>query len=211
MDIQHCAKCGTPFRSTAEACHSCGLEVEPNPIGVRQIDAILPFIEKFEQPGFTWFREGSDPSPVTGQPFSSGAMEFLEGLYDNDWVSLQLNWLKWKERAGSYIDCPEAIASADTETIRMLFTIYARQDRYSSGIWRRLFENGHVLALLRRLRDIRWAWYHETYYSEASQNTGIKMGVKTHSLVLGSVLLIGVECLKDEPEYSFDGSHCCKK
>ncbi len=40
---------------------------------------------------------------------------------------------------------------------------------------------------------------------------GSKMEVKSDSLVLGSVLLIGVECLKDEPEYSFDGSHCCKK
>ena len=156
MDVQRCAQCGTPFRSTAEACHCCGLEVEPNPIGVRQIDAILPFIEKFES------------------GIAVDEVEFQKDLYDNDWVSLQLNWSKWKERAGEYIDCPETIASADAETIRMLFTIYARQQRYSSGTLSYLFKNGHVLALLRRLRDIRGAWYHETYYPEASQNMGVK-------------------------------------
>lgn len=122
---------------------------------VDQIDAILPFLEQFEQPDFVAVNHLVDPG--TGYPVfrrSESVQEFVQALYDNGWVTPKFDWTDWKE-AGIYIDNPENIQSADSITVLKLFTYHVRGDRFCSGHLAKMFESGQFLALLHRLREIR--------------------------------------------------------
>ncbi|MEX1027239.1 MAG: DUF6508 domain-containing protein [Candidatus Paceibacterota bacterium] len=125
------------------------------PIKPAQIDALMPFLDKFEEAGFavgTWkIEEGHFP----WFDFDEAVLEFIQVLYDNDWVTPQFDWTEWQESAKKYIESPEKVESADAVTIQKLLTTHARADRFCEGHLASMFENGHILALLHRLRVLR--------------------------------------------------------
>jgi hypothetical protein len=86
---------------------------------------------------------------------SEGVVAFRRALYDNDWITPSFHWTEWQETAREYVASPERIESADAETIQRLFTTHIRKERFCEGHLAAMFENGHILAMLRRLRDIR--------------------------------------------------------
>jgi hypothetical protein len=123
-------------------------------ITAQQIDALLSFLEVFEQPGFDF---GKWQSPKGQLPFcelSEWATNFLQALRENGWVS-SFDWLAWQHVAAQYVASPGQIASADTETIRKLFTTHAERERFREGSLFAMFENGQIVALLQRLKMIR--------------------------------------------------------
>jgi hypothetical protein len=118
-----------------------------------QIDAILPFIGKFEAAGFSageWLIEPGH-FPIFIQ--DDTVIEFAQALYDNEWFTF--DWTKWQGSAKEYVASPEKTDSADLETIQKLLTTHVRKDRFCDGHLAAMFENGHIVALLRRLRSIR--------------------------------------------------------
>ena len=125
------------------------------PIHPSQIDVLMPFLDKFEEAEFfagTWKTEqGYFP----WFNLNAVVMEFIQVLYDNDWVTPKFNWTKWQESAKKYIESPRMIESADAMTLRKLLTTHARADRFCEGHLASMFENGHMLALLRRLRVLQ--------------------------------------------------------
>ena len=104
-----------------------------------QFDAILPFLDKFEESGFSEAVE----------------IDFVQILYANDWVTPEVDWVQWQDVAVEYVDLPEKINSADVVTIKKLFTTHVRKDRFCEGHLNEMFKNGHIVALLRRLKEIR--------------------------------------------------------
>jgi len=126
------------------------------PVKPEQIDALLPFLDKFDAVGFS---AGTWLTLVPGQlpyfTFDEVVMEFIQVLYDNDWVTQQFDWGKWQESSQQYIESPEKVESADTETIQKLLTTHVRANRFCEGYLASMFENGHILDILRRLREIR--------------------------------------------------------
>jgi uncharacterized protein DUF6508 len=123
----------------------------------KQIDAILPYLDRFIEPGFTvgdWCRH-SVPGQVPWFEYSKPASEFQKALYDNRWITPSFNWGEWQEAAREYVEQPEKIGSADAETIQKLFTSHVRGDRFCEGHLAAMFENGHIVALLRRLQERR--------------------------------------------------------
>ena len=128
---------------------------EVSPLTGKHIDAILPFLEQFEEAGFsvgTWHNE---PGVMPWFDFNEVVLEFYEILYANDWVTPKFDWGEWQDVAGEYVDWPEKIQSADVETVQKLFTTHVRKDRFCEGLLAAMFENGHIVALLRRLKEIR--------------------------------------------------------
>ena len=126
------------------------------PVKPEQIDALLPFLDKFDAVGFsagTWLTLALGHLPWFN--FDEVVMKFIQVLYDNDWVTPQFDWGEWQESTQQYIESPEKVESADTETIQKLLTTHARADRFCEGHLASMFENGHILDLLRRLREIR--------------------------------------------------------
>jgi hypothetical protein len=124
------------------------------PIANQQIDAILPFLDRFTADGLSVGTWHSPPNQFPWFNFSESVTEFQQALYDNGWVT-PFEWTKWQESAQEYVESPEKIESADAETIRKLFTTHVRKDRFCEGHLAAMFENGHIVALLRRLQTLR--------------------------------------------------------
>ena len=114
-----------------------------SPVTRKHIDAILPFLEQFEETGFSV------------DPYDEAVVEFVQILYANDWVTPEVDWVQWQDVTVEYVDLPEKINSADVVTIKKLFTTHVRKDRFCEGHLAAMFKNGHIVALLRRLKEIR--------------------------------------------------------
>ena len=120
-----------------------------------QIDALMPFLDKFEEAGFSAGTWKTEDGHFPWFNFDEVVTEFIQVLYDNDWVTPQFDWTEWQESAQRYIESPEMVESADAVTIQKLLTTHARADRFCEGHLASMFENGHILALLHRLRVLR--------------------------------------------------------
>jgi hypothetical protein len=143
-----------PVVRACEAGDVNGGELMPT-INARQIDAILPFLDQFEASGFS---PGTWNSPSGQMPWfdhNEKVMAFLRVLYDHGWVTPSFDWTQWQDRAKEYVDSPDRIESADAETIQRLFTTHVRKERFCEGHLAALFESGHIVALLRRLPELR--------------------------------------------------------
>jgi hypothetical protein len=133
---------------------------KPKPILTKHIDAILPFLEIFEKPGFKcgeWDQPESRESNefiMLDYQYAPPVEEFVQALYDNDWVE-KFDWKKWQDTAVQYVDSPNLLATSDAETIRKLLTTHVRKDRFCEGHVASMCENGHIVAVLRRLKEIR--------------------------------------------------------
>ena len=121
----------------------------------KQFDAILSYLDRFSAEGFTagTWHENSDHT--LWFEFSDLVSEFRQALYDNGWTPRSFEWPKWQETAQKYVAEPGRIDSADIETIKKLFTTHIRKDRFCDGHLAVMFENGHIVALLRRLQELR--------------------------------------------------------
>ena len=87
--------------------------------------------------------------------YDEAGVECQQILYANDWVTPKAHWGEWQDVAEEYVDSPEKIKSADVVTVHKLFTTHVRKDRFCEGHLASMFENGHIVALLRRLKEIR--------------------------------------------------------
>src|SRR5262245_23575231 len=119
----------------------------------KQIDAILPFLDRFTAEEFTVGTWHSPPGELPWFKFSEPVSEFQRALYDNGWITSSFNWPDWQETAQEYVEKPEKLGSADAETIQKLFTTHVRKERFCEGHLAAMFENGHIVALLRRLKE----------------------------------------------------------
>ena len=133
-------------------------------VTARQIEALLPFVRMFEIMGFQC---GECPQSEPDSPHGSiipgfGATDpvasFVDALHDHGWIMRAFDWSAWQDDAARYRASPELVASADAETIRKLLTSHVRKDRECQGHLAAQFESGHILALLRRLKEIAAAW-----------------------------------------------------
>jgi hypothetical protein len=124
-------------------------------ITAEQIDAILPFLERFEAVEFsagTWkMPEGQFPH----FDFEKIVNEFIHSLYESGWVTPAFDWTEWQQTAQEFVDSPKKIEKADATTIQKLLTTHCRADRFCEGHLASMFENGHIVALLRQLKAIR--------------------------------------------------------
>lgn len=121
----------------------------------KQIDAILPFLDRFEADTFevgAWLRQ---PGGFSLFEWSDAVSEFHRALYDNGWISPSFNWVDWQDTARQYVGQPQKVDAADVMTIRKLLTTHVRKERFCEGHLTSMFGNGHVVALLRRLKAIR--------------------------------------------------------
>jgi len=125
------------------------------PITAKQIDALLPFLKRFDAVGFsagTWkMPEGQFP----WFDFNEAVMEFNQALYENGWVTPAFDWTEWQASAEEFVNSQKKIEKADAMTIQKLLTTHSRADRFCEGHLASMFENGHIVALLRRLKTIR--------------------------------------------------------
>lgn len=124
-------------------------------LSLTQLDTILAHLPIFEQPSFsagTW-------SSAEGQiPYWSNSPEveaFLDTLYRERFL-VTFDWVAWSGEAQRYIAGGDAaLANADLTTLRMLLSAHIRADRFIECTIGSLAAEGHIAAVLRRLKQIR--------------------------------------------------------
>lgn len=120
-----------------------------------QLDAILAFLPIFERPGYSFGEWRIQRGFFPHWDASPEAIAFVQALYDEQFIT-PFDWGSWSEEARRYTEGGDAaLATADLDTLRKLITSYVRADRFSEGTLAAMFQNGHITALLRRLKQIR--------------------------------------------------------
>ena len=106
------------------------------------------------------FREAESVAPcVEGDSETSPADDYSQGLskfvalcYEMGLV-IDFDWMHWKEGATYLKDNSKKVVEADLETVVKLITSHIRNDRFDEDWLEDLLDNGHLTALLRRLRE----------------------------------------------------------
>ena len=122
---------------------------------MRRLRALVPFLSKFEEPGFEFGHvvsfAGSDLNPV--------ASDFVDTCYKAGWIGKDFDgtewrgWVDWKgsDEACRLRDDPGALDSATSGQIGRLLTVLIRQDRFVTGALIGAFESGLLVKILRRV------------------------------------------------------------
>jgi len=123
------------------------------PVTGAQIEAVLAFLPVLEDSGFS---AGQWHMPEGQFPYfalTDVAIAFIQALYANRFV-YPFDWPSWQAEAQRYLEDPGALQDADLETLRKLVTTLVRKDRFVEGYLASMFEEGHLLAILRRLQQL---------------------------------------------------------
>ena len=123
-------------------------------IGSQELDPILKFLDIFSQEGY----EFGEWVAISGHlPYFSYHPEvraFIAALYKEK-VIIPFDWMSWSDEARRYQLDSEALARANLLTLRKLLTTHVRTDRINEGHFAAMLESAHIVAILRRLKEIR--------------------------------------------------------
>jgi hypothetical protein len=88
--------------------------------------------------------------------YSSEAQDFIELCYSDHWVQQGFDWPAWKEteEAAALRDRPEVLAEASADQLASLLTVLVRQDRFVEGSLGAAFDNGLLLRIVDRCREL---------------------------------------------------------
>jgi hypothetical protein len=128
------------------------IHAQPPDIQEADIDAIIAFLPIFQAKDFK-FGELKTEGGIRFC-FSEEARRFIQAVYDHGWV-VPFNWPAWQHNAVRYYESPESLKTADIDTIRKLLTTHARKEQFCLGHLNAMFEEGHLTAILQRLKEIR--------------------------------------------------------
>lgn len=82
------------------------------------------------------------------------ARAFIACLYDTQIVT-DADWSAWLEDGGRTLyDDPEQLGQATLEQCRMLLIAHARTDRFVDGHLLSILRDGHLVAVLERIREL---------------------------------------------------------
>src|SRR6201989_3679310 len=121
------------------------------------IDALLEFLPRFEQPGrvfASWSETWKNADGSISLPFP----EYGEDVQDFFRLVAQHGWLDYgykPEEAARMLADGELVGRADVEQLKAMLTYCLRGERFCEGFWETLLHGGQIAALLRRLRAIR--------------------------------------------------------
>lgn len=127
---------------------------ESPPLSAAQMDVILEYIPRLEAPDFSpgeW-QGGAGQMPYFRD--SDTVSDFRRALSQQG-VLIVFDWPAWQTEAERYMQDPQALAAAPLIDLRRLLTTHIRADRFHEGHFASVVEDGHILAILRRLRQIR--------------------------------------------------------
>ena len=132
---------------------------KPKPITPEAIDKILKFLPVFEQVDRKFSEWHSTEPSEDGTPhlpyceYTSDVNDFIQTLYEEGFI-IFFNWIDWKYRKRLY-DEPQLVKRAKLETLQKLLTAHIRQERFCEGHLALSLTNGHINAILHRLKELR--------------------------------------------------------
>ena len=123
-------------------------------IGLQQIDAIIEYLPIFAKQDYQFGRWVEQEGQFPYFSFSPEVEEFIDTLHKQG-IIIPFDWRSWSAEAERYQRDPAALEAADLMTLRKLLTAHVRADRFMEGHLANVLESGHIIAILRRFKQIR--------------------------------------------------------
>ena len=126
----------------------------------RSIDALLGFISIFEDKNKKFY-EVEFRDKETGYfnlcpyAYSEEINQFIEATYKYGFILNDFDWGGWRDESQKFLADAELLKSADIKTLKKLLTTHIRADRFVDGHLAAKLDNGHILAILKRLKQIK--------------------------------------------------------
>lgn len=140
--------------------HGTGVVDESTPVEIQDFKVILSYLPSFESPGYDFGEIIEEEGVFPWADYSGEVLEFYRDLYLHHFI-VDFDWPSWQHVAIGYYQNPELIKTADFHTLRRLFTLHIRKDRFCEGHLLSILESGHITAMLRRLAAIHKAMVEE--------------------------------------------------
>ena len=115
---------------------------------------LLEFIPLFEDPAFC--PAGQIPVDEENWPdeaFMKLVSRFMDACYKNGFI-VRFDWENWEADAMTYVKDPVLLNGADLLVLRRLLTWHVRQNRFTKNHVATVIASGHILHVLKRLRDL---------------------------------------------------------
>jgi ADP-ribosyl-[dinitrogen reductase] hydrolase len=117
------------------------------------IQAVIQYLPIFERPGFSPGEWEGEKGKVPYFNYNSTVIDFLRTL--NQHGPMQpFNWPNWVE-GHQLVKNPELLQKVNLLTLRKLLLMHVRADRFSEGHLAAMFEAGHIVRILKRMREIQ--------------------------------------------------------
>lgn len=130
-----------------------GVVDESTPVDKKDFEVILSYLPSFERPGYDFGEMIEEKGMLPWADYSGEVMEFYRDLYLHHFI-VDFDWPSWQHVAIEYYQNPERITTADLKTIRRLFTVHIKKDRFCEGHLLSVLESGHITMMLQRLAII---------------------------------------------------------
>jgi hypothetical protein len=123
----------------------------------RAVGAFLPIFEGIARDKFGHWEESprrTDGAIELGHfEYHPAVYAFEKACYENGLV-YSFDWVAWSDEAQRYINDPSLLSSADLATCIKLITTHLRKERFSEGHLGAVLQSGHIVAILRRLKQL---------------------------------------------------------
>jgi len=130
-----------------------GIVDESTPVIQQDIEAIISYLPVFERPGYSFGDVIAEKGIIPWVDYSAEVLDLYQDLYHHHFI-IDFDWPSWQNVAIDYYQNPDLIKTADLQTLRRLFTIHIRKDRFCEGHLLNVLESGHITAMLERLAKI---------------------------------------------------------
>ena len=121
-----------------------------------RVDRVLAFLPLFEKPGYSYGEWRSPPGQFPYFAANEDVGRFIQVLYEDGWVE-PFDWSKWQPQGEALYRDRSALARASLSTLRRLLTLHLRKDRFCEGHLAGMLAEGHIVAILRRIAELRAA------------------------------------------------------
>lgn len=115
-------------------------------ITVEKTNQLLAFLPAFEQPNRDFIASWQGMHPQ----YTADVTAFFHLAGDPVWMDYQYQ----PATAAKLLEDDAFIAQADLAAIKTMLTFCVRGERFSTGFWGAILENGRIQALLHRLQTL---------------------------------------------------------
>ncbi|WP_414469232.1 ADP-ribosylglycohydrolase family protein [Methanobacterium sp. ACI-7] len=120
---------------------------------IKNMDQILSYLPYFSS-GDNEFYKISSKLSIDPYIYSDKTSSFISDIYKQNFT-YPFNWTDWSREAQKYLENHDLISYADIQIIQKLFTTLIRSDRFCSGVIASNIDDGTILELLKRIKEIK--------------------------------------------------------
>lgn len=110
-------------------------------------DRLLAFLTVFSEPDYEFIKEHISCHPI----YTNAVMQFFGIVSMEPWIVDQYD----PEQEQEHIETFGYIDKASIAELRLLLTYINRGERFCDGFWGSHIRNGNLVAILKRLGDLR--------------------------------------------------------